>query len=327
MLILEFLENHWKLIVFIIWCFIALIQQTKRDEVREKLSGLLSNPVINATGKDGAIYSRDELKKISDKVSNVMVEPIENWLNKQREIINKQFNLLYSGEINYLKLFIYVVFLVLFICFLWGDGIAIANTLELIGLISYVPSWLTQYEIAIMFGSLIPIIVGGFIISNLSERNLGEDKDENQKSLRKILSIVIIVLGLIALISLGIARYQTINRINISNETNKFIESFIIDPVYTILIPLNSALAAFLIHSEFFLGLQVLFLVGTELFLLLPTILLYLLKIIGQMGVFGLDIVIRVFLGAIYVLAFFFFTPLDAISNILTVRHSERIDK
>lgn len=324
---LNFLKDNWLKILFAIWGLIALTQQAKRDEVRDRLARLLSNPVIDSLGKEGAIYSKEELKKIADSVSNVMIDPIETWVNKQKESINKQFDILYSGEKNYFKLFNHVFLLILFLCFLWGDGIAIANTLELTGLIDYVPNWLTQYELAVVFGSFVPLIVGGTIFFtplSKDESVVRSDKPENQsyKNLYRKLSRFIIISSLTAVIFLSIGRYQAAYQFILSEGMNRIIK-IVYDLTIMVLIPLNSTLSAFLIHKELYLGLHVIFTLIIQLLLVIPKIFLYVIKIIGKMGLFGLDIIIRTIVAVLYIFSFLFFTPLDMISNIFNPKHIE----
>ena len=134
-----------------------------------------------------------------------------------------------------------------------ADAIVINSTLKSFNLSE--SSWpiLNRYSIAIIFGSLISIIISGIIANDVYGKgefsDWGSKKDLGWIIYGKVLSIFLIVSGLFVITSLGLSRYSRL--VDIQESTVILFErlgQFVIH----VLTPLNAGIAATLVAEDGF---------------------------------------------------------------------------
>jgi hypothetical protein len=322
-----FISTNWFFIAISIWGVAAIANRSKRSELRDKLADIITQPALHVFNNQNnpnsePIYTKRELEKIAEKVSATIIEPIDklshNWTSKLQ---SKKSSI--TDESKPWKSFGYLIFFVMIFFFIWADGIAIANTLEAIGLLNEIPEILTKYELAVAFGSFFTVIVGAVVMNELlAEKSEFSDWDQKSK-LQKVFvlafTVLIMLMGLLAVLALGMARYRLL--VELVPEVDYQLEQFA-NFAILILIPINAVLATVLIHNEGTRGALIVILFFGNILLAIINFCLYLARIIGHMGIYGLDIILRITIAFLLVVAFFFFTPLDLLTTIISAPFS-----
>lgn len=310
----------------IVWLLAAIANKTKRGALKDKLSTIMSlPPVYTQMDKDAniALYPRSNLERAAQAWKTWFVTPVEKVFNR----VDDWFKNLRTGIIpkmkdagddeqpreNPWKVFNYFLLLLLFVGYLYADAITVANTLEGFGLVHNLEDALKRYDIAILFGSLISVVLGGIIANDIFGD--GDFTDWNIKRdskwgwFGKIFSIFLILSGLYVIASLGAARYGRLVAVP------EDVLSFLQDNgqiVINILTPINAALATALIADDAFnKGLKILGLIALVFLLGILAIIWYFVGAIYGTVVYLIDVLWRLVLGASGVAAFFMLTPLD----------------
>lgn len=307
------LRDNWLLIFVALWLLLALLNREERENLGNLLAEIVAKPSVQV-GNSSNIYSKDELEGMAHRLADTIITPIDSlanhlkgWIDGMRERI--------SSPGKPWKHFGYVLLLIFLILFIYADAIAIANTLEAVGLLSGVPPLLTRYEIAVTLGSIGSVVVAGMIAHEIFGKAEFTDWNEGHglwKVIAALITIFLLIAGLVVVVALGLARYRVF--VTLEPAADVRIQQ-LVSAAILILVPVNTVLATILIHREGIKGIQVLFLLLTNILLILVLFWLYLIKPIGALGIIGLDVVLRGLIAALFVLAFFFFTPFDTIAS------------
>jgi len=318
---ITWLGTNWLYIVLAAWGIIALANKNRRDETKEKLTDVITKSAIpRSNQEDGQpLYSKQDLENIAGSVYTAIIDQLQAWIGIQKTSLQSEWETIYDPQ-KPSKPFGYFVQLVLFIFFFWGDAIAIANALQAEGLLEQVPGWLTPYEITVAFGSLFTAVVGALVANDIYGKgefsDWGEQPEGFWKVTARVTTALLLISGIVVITALGLARYRAV--VNLPSGWDNSLQ--VIAKVTTlIIVPVNAALCAILIHREALKGVQVVYLVVRQFFLMIPRVCLYIAKIFGAMGIIGLDLLIRLILVIYFIVAFLAITPLDAITSLLTL--------
>ncbi len=325
--LLVIIGSNWFVIVAVLWGATALANKGKRSDLKDQLSDIITKPAIlrQSEGEEQPIYSTERLEQIAKDVADRLITPVASLSQKISNWINSKHQTITSDDKPW-KDFGYFIFLIMLVLFFIADAIAIANTLEAIDLLEVVPKGLARYELAVAIGSFFTVIAGGLVARDMFGKSEFSDWDE-QHGLWKItagfIALFLIVSGLLVVIALGLARYRLV--VTLPASTDSQLEQIVIIVIF-VLVPVNAVLATILIHSEGIKGSQIVFLFGAGILAAAINFWLYIVNIIGAMGVIGLDFIFRALIAMLFIVAFFFFTPLDAVSDVLSSRFSRKKD-
>lgn len=307
------------------WFIVGISNRDKRKTFFSGLSSLFSQPSVFEKAKTNpgnqpvkqsggllAFYPRSLLETIAHSFKEALIEPLQKGVANLKLAIKDKKDALEGNNPGPWKMFGYALQFFLLAAFIWADAIAIANTLQFFGYIAVVPSYLSSFELSIGFGSLLAIIVGGLVASDLFGEGEFTDwavqKESGWKTFVKWMVFFLILSGSAVVVLLSIGRLggrvtftqEALDRINLWAEIGTLV-----------LVPLNATISALLIHREGFKGLYVIYLAIASIFLFVLQVFLYLANILGSMGIFGLDLVYRFLLMIINVIGYYLTAPLD----------------
>ncbi len=321
--------------VIVIWLLAAIANKTKRGNLKNKLSTIVSIPSVytpikesgekesKENSKDIEFYPRANLERAAKAWKLWFVTPVENIFSEIAELfLSLQTNVLpksidedseEESSTNPWKVFNYFILLLLVVGYLYADAITAVNTLEGFGIAHDLPTGLQRYDIAILFGSLISIILGGIIANDIFGD--GDFTEWNVKRefkwgwFGKIVSVLLIFSGMYVIASLGAARYGRL--VAVSGNVLSFLQDngqFVIN----VLTPINAALATALIADDAFnKGGKILALMALAFLLGILAVIWYFVGAIYGTIVYLVDVLWRLVIGASGIAVFFMLTPLD----------------
>jgi len=331
----------------VVWLLAAIANRTKRGNLKNKLSTIVSIPSVytpikeNGETKDIEFYPRANLERAAQAWRLWFVTPVEKMFSEIAELfLSLQTNVLpkstdenfeEKSNTNFWKVFNYFILLLLVLGYLCADAIIVVNTLESFGIIPhdfptvlqrytivniiviFFESLLQRYDIAILFGSLISVILGGIIANDIFGDGDFTDWNVKRESkwgwFGKFVSVLLIFSGIYVIASLGAARYGRL--VAVSGNVLSFLQDngqFVIN----ILTPINAALATALIAEDAFnKGGKILVLMALAFLLGVLAVIWYFVGAIYGTIVYLVDVLWRLVLGASGIAVFFMLTPLD----------------
>jgi hypothetical protein len=303
--------------ILCIWVFIALLNRPARYDLGERIRGTILAPLALAKGSDSD----------SDYARNLLVDLNKLLIGAIKGLSDGIRSLYYWGENQIagisnkkpLKAFFYGMNTVLLVALLYSDTIAISTSLATVIPTLEVPEFFWNYVTAVAFGSFFSIIIGGLIINDIVQEksefsDWGEQGNITAKSLPLLMSIFLIISGFIAVVGLGLARLNVLLP-SLSEQTKNAIEQ-ITSGTINVLVPVNVAIATYLVFSAGIKGIAVLLGVLAILVNWLTTVLVFIFQIMISTMIFILDIVSRIITSVASILFFFILTPIDMIGRL-----------
>jgi len=290
----------------IFWAIIALANKTGRDNLINRIIILITKPIVFRTdeGTPVPFYPRQLLEQMAQALTNA-----SDFLYGKNIIANLT-NFIKENALSSLRIYIGdLVKLGMFLCFVWADAISVTNTLGTLSLISGdVPSYLTRYEIAVMFGSLLSLIVGVWVI--VESKEASNSRSNFPHKVIVAFSYFLVVSGLLVTLIFALARYAALGLL--PNDYQQFVE-ITNNVVLVMLIPVNNVIASFVIFAEAMKGLAAVSLLLVSILLTGLYVLRFIYKFIFWVFIFLFDVIYRISLIYMFIASYLLLTPFDSI--------------
>lgn len=294
-----------------IWLFIAFANKQQRSILGEQLSALLSKPVIFIKDESGSIvlYPRMFLEQTTNIINAI---PSSNFSHSIKSALLDYIKL--KSQFQFTIFLGYTIRLILFCIFFSGTAIAITSSLESMSVINNIPEWLTNYDLAITFGTIFALVFGVWVLVEPNAIISANFRNNPAwKGMIKLLSMSMFLFSLLIMFVLALARLYHIGVFPLSSE--KLI-SQIISIAFASIIPLNNMIASLLLVADAITGLVI---IATSLIWIFTYIAEYAFVIVGSVIMFILDFLLRFLAIYIYVTSFLLITPIDTILGKLTM--------
>jgi len=311
--------------IVVIWFLAAIANKPKRGELKDKLSDLVTVPTVYNKATDTIdidLYPRGSFESAAQGWRDWFVTPVAQADSTIKEWFrNLQEGVIPDGSHAW-KPFNYFILLLLLIGYLYADTITVANTLVSYGLIKHLEEALTRYDIAILFGSLVSVVVGGIIANDLFGKGDFSDWGLKANSLwlwfAKVTSVFLIFSGLYVIASLGGVRYGRLAGLEpVSLAWLEQNAQFVIN----VLTFVNAGLATALIADDGFTkGGRILALACISILVVFVSVIWYLIGAIYGTVVYIVDVLWRFMLGVGNIIFFLALTPLDEVVDIIKSR-------
>ncbi len=315
-----------------VWIFIAVANKPRRSKLMSSLSDLIKTPtVFNKTENEIdkiPFYPRGTFEHAAEVWKESVLSPIRRAITNLDGSVSSLLKAISSESEKPWKAINYLIELLLLIGFLLADLIVITNTLELVGLYKNLPEILGRYEVAVTFGSLVSIVIGGLVSNDITGNgeftDWGLKKETSSSKNVKFLSRILIWSGLLVIFFLGLARFGRIM---------EYPESVLVwlralgNLSIHVITPINAGIAAYLVAEDGVKGLKIVLLVPVILvwvFLLLAG---YILSIVISTVIFFIDVIWRLILGLGSIAFFLAITPIDEASEQLKRKSTAKENK
>lgn len=315
-LLLSIVQSDWFLIIAIVWGIIALTDRDERESLLVTIGDLITKPVIfkhDENSRSIRFYAREFLEYVSSALTSGLFAVITRLMGMGK-LWRKNLEERYSRDDSSLwKMIGSVTLLIAMVAFLYADLIAIFNTLNQSGLILDVPEVFRRYEYAVTFGSFFTIVLSGLVLIEIFGKSIFMDMTSQPRAARVLLtwvSIFLVISGVAVAIGLGLDRYRALANLNPTLESN--IGDFN-TLVLTVLVPLNSIIATFLIVSEGLKGLPIVAVLLSQIALYAVVTFLFLFGVFNYPAWFVIDVSYRLALIVSYLVFFYILAPLDRI--------------
>ena len=323
-LIANLLNSEVFYVILGIWLLVSIGHKSERNQLLDRLKELISKPIVTDPDEDSTsvpFYPRKTFERVAIAVQDALTQ-IPAQINKSlKSAITAQYSFVVNPERRW-KVLGYAINLLFMFFFIWADGIAIANALNSMGLLSNVWEPLRDYSNAVAIGSFFAIVIGALVARDVfSERSDFSDWDDQKgawKNTAKVLTVLLIGLGFFVVIMLGIGRLQSLGRI--SEPLNTFALN-LVSFTSLVIVPFNTVLGTILIHYEAFKGLLLVLIMVEGILIVIMSGIEYIAGILGAMGPFTVDVFYRFMLAVVFTIAFLLITPLDLITSIIPTKN------
>lgn len=315
-LLYNIINNSWFWPVLILWLFAALVWAERWRKVLERSGNLIPKPIIfneDPEPDNVPLYPRRFMEQVANGLRTWLRKPLSDLLRNFGKFISQQYRLVYNPEHPF-QTVMALVFLASLIFFIYADAIAVAGTLQVLGLWDgELPEPLRRFDLAVFGGSLLALLMSFFVFfevnSEKAENTRIPDRGERLKRLYFGIAMLTVVLSIIALVAGALARLEELGRIPESPTLSLFVDSVLYG-----LVPINSAMAASLILAEAIPGIVVVFIVLEWILFGFFYILDYVLTVIGGLLPFLGDFLYRLVYIILDVTVWFLATPFLAIA-------------
>lgn len=314
-----------------VWFLIVLASRSKRNYFLNQLNLLILKPSVfekDENPNDIPFYPR----RLLETVAVGLRESLMNLFLSINLFLTESSSRFIKSIVDPEKpriVFGYILSFVLLFFFVFADAVAVSNTLIALGLLDISKIWtlLTNFEIAVVAGSLFSVVAAGFVMSeiysNKSEFSDWDSSGENWRRIAKSMAFLLIITGFIAVVLLGFQRLLTLGYF----EYQKNIMQALIDLVTLVVLPVNITLAVSLIFPEGMKGMNLLFVIILVIFSMLFRAVSSLLLIIGNTLPFMIDVIYRLVLVAASIVSFILITPIDSIAASISLPLKNRSDE
>lgn len=298
-----------------LWSAIGIFWFSRLNGMIERLKCLVRKPVIYETSDDDIpFYPRKFLEWLADALKNKFSDPLSNFISSFSMFIEGQYSIVYTSD-KKLRTFAYLFFLIGVILFGYADAVAIANSLQALGLIGTLPILLLQYGVAVGSATFLSVIVGfivfGQSLSTKSDLTHWDEVHGPWKATARVISIFVIIFGILTGVGLGLSRLIDMGIISGSDATQLFVQLGA-----NVLVIVNGTLGASLIFPEGLRGALMPLIFVQWLFKGIFMIVNELLKFFGASFPFLLDVLWRIVYIPIDIVIYFLITPLMAIAKL-----------
>lgn len=326
----DFISKYGGLIL-ILWGIIALGNKTRRSTTLERVAEAIRNSKLKVNYSEPestTVYSKEDLDAVLPELKRMIVEPLEKIVFACHNWTKIKWKAIDSNSDKPLRIFGYFIHAILFILFLWADIIAVTNALDVRGMIKVVPSIFSRLEISITVSTIFAIAIAiDTLVETVWKGEFSDwhDSKNTTKIIISILSIVIILIGIIIIIALGIIREDAAG--DLSLEQSAFFQKYT-DSALFYLAPVNAALAIILVASGAIKGFVGIIIGIIDLAITLTFgIALYFGRIIASLGIFLVDVIIRLIYIAFNLCWYLFTSPFDTIVDFFPHKKSEEKSK
>ncbi len=323
-LVANLLNSEWFYVILGVWALVSIGHKSERNLLLDRLKDLISKPIITDPDENATsvpFYPRKTFERVAIAVKDALTQIPAQINNSLKKGLNEQYIFVVNPERRW-KILGYTINLLFMFFFVWADGIAIANALNSIGLLSSVWEPLRDYSTAVAIGSFFAIVIGALVARDVfSERSDFSDWDEQKgvwKHAAKFLTVTLILLGFVVVIMLGIGRLQSLGRI--SEPFNTYALNAV-SFTTLVIVPLNTVIGTVLIHYEAFKGLLLLLMFIEGITVVFMSGVEYIAGIIGAMGPFTVDVIYRLMLAIVFTFSFFLITPLDLLTGLIPTKN------
>jgi len=300
--IYNLINSQYFGILILIWALICVAWVTRWRALFGRIGELIVKPWIFKKDPKPDIpplYPRDFLEDLANSTkrprnTSEPVGTLSKWSRAQRDHL--------FDEKRPLRPIGYMIFLIVFIIFVLADAISVANTLEVLGVItSQLPDIFQRFDLAVFGGALLATIIGLVVFSEVqgvqSEFTSYGELSKAQKSTIKGISVFVVVFSIVVMVAFAIYRLIIIGTL----ETNSTVD-ILLNSILFGLVPINSALGAAISFPEAVRGVIVLLILISSLIVsIVPAI------------AFFVDLLWRLFYIIIDLILWFVFTPILAI--------------
>lgn len=299
----------------IVWLVICVANQNARKLFLNRLSILLSKPIIfkeDDYPTEYALYPRRILEQTSMMFQKALTHPLDVIIEQFKLWIKLQTNLASRPEAS-TRVVGYFIYLGMFILFAWANAISIINSLDILGLyVEQIPAFLTSFEVAVFMGTLGTVVVAGLVLMDTQRSNsVLSNWDEHGmywKNAARMTSIIVIVSAVMIVMALGLQRLF-ITGVSVQNDSLRLFTNFAI----LALVPINNVLSIVLISYEAILGILVV-LVAIQMPLLgIMYVINFISTVLGTLLPFLFDLLYRFILLVLDFLSYVIITPIDTI--------------
>ena len=310
--IIQYLLNF----IAIVWILAAIANKGERNELKGRVSAVVTAPTVYeeiAEHKIDFLYPRKTLENVAKSWKESVMDPIQSWISRvSMGTENLKKDLLPEDSSSW-KVFNYFFLLFLFCGFLYTDAIYVANTLEYMEIVKEIDPLLRNYAIAVTFGSLISIVIGGLIAKDVFGEGDFSDwglRKSGWLIFAKIFSLILLFSGLYVVASLGATRFGGLvpslpsNLLTFLKNNGVFVAN--------VLTATNAAIATALIADDSVeKGAKVIVLFVLALMIAILQIVAITISIIVNTVIFFVDVLFRLLLVIKDIAVFIAFTPLD----------------
>lgn len=319
-LIEALLSSDWFAIIAITWAIIAFANKDKRGELLSVFFDLLTKPIIfysDPNAKSVGPYARELLETLARVMTSGIFDVTQKTIAIGKEWNARLSEKFSDDDASFWKMLGSVILFLLMMAFFYADLIAIFSTLNEIGLGSTPPKIFSNYEHAITIGSFFTIVLAGFLLIEISGTSIFTEFANQPKVARGLLTLVSVVLvfsGLAVAISLGLVRRDAL--IGVSNLANdaSYLGGFN-NLIITVLVPANSILSTFVIASEGAKGIPIVSLLLAQALGTIVVAMMFVFAVVNYAVWFVVDILYRSILMGVYLVTYYVFTPLDAMTS------------
>lgn len=254
----------WALVI---WVIVCLAWAKRWALVLGRISYIVPRPLIHSIDLNFEperlpLYPRTLLEQIASGFKDFLTQPVAKFLEGFSGWIRGQVSLVWDKNHRWRTLG-YLVFFIAFALLVLADAIAIAGTLELVGLWrGTMPDLLQRFDIAAFAGSLLALIMGFVIYIEIrdeeSEFSNWSEKSTGAKNLASGIALLVVIFSMLTLIDFVLIRLVARGNIQSTEAID-----FILNAILFGLVPINTAIAAVLCFSDAVRGFQVL-LIGVQ---------------------------------------------------------------
>ncbi len=302
--------NFYSMFI-IIWGLIAISNKYRRHDVVEQIRLVISKPMISVedTKTQIILYPRKIFEHSYQAIDNFSISNITRILlefikNSIQQSVRKHIS-------NLIKL-------TLLIFFIWADGIAIMNSLVVMGLIYDVPKIFYPFEIAVVAGSFLSLSIALWtIVGNLDPNSNSQlPRVKYWKKIIVTLSYIVAASSFLAFVGLSMVRFYVMNPL-----FNSEIYSSLMIFLTVIVIPANNLISTYIILDEAIKGFDAIAIILASVCLAFVYVFGNSLKVVGALLLYILDFQFRLLIIYIYFSSFILFTPLDTLTGFLQKFH------
>lgn len=300
------------LVILLIWTLISISWVSRWKAVLNRIELLLRKPIIfvrDPFPENVSIYPRILLETSSTAIWDSQRQSIPNLIERFSRFVRGQHKFVYDQEHPFRSIG-YLMFLGSFIILLLVDAIVIAQTLELTGLLTGpLPPFLQNFDFAVFGGSLISLMIGFIIFSEIraedSELSGWSNRLESGKNLAITIALLAIVFSILNLLSFSMYRLIALGVVN-SNASLDFFLNFALFGLAGI----TPALVASLVFPDSIPGFLIVLIFMEWLLIGCLYFLIKLAVFIGFLVVFLIDIALRLIYIVVDIFQWLIITPI-----------------
>ena len=300
-------------VVAVIWFIILIIWREKWVAVLERTIKLIRKPIIfrkDSQPDNVPTYPREFFEDSANSFRYALTKPLSSVTDTLHRWLGNMMKLLYDPEHPF-RTVGYIVLLICFLLLIYSDAVAVANTLFVLGLLSEILPFLSNFDIAIFAGSLIALILGfAFLFETMSGKSEFTAMSEREPRVRKAMfamAAFICLLSITSLVAWGLARLDVVENLN-----STFLDRFVTF-VVVFVVPFNSALAAAMIFNEAIRGSVLVFAVVGYIVEGVLHVVNFILTLLSSLLPFVFDVLYRLIHVLIDIIVWIITTPILAV--------------
>ena len=247
--------------IVIVWALGALAMSSRWKPLMKRTQKILPKPIIFIEDEEPDnvdSYPRSLFEQLANGFRSFFTELISQFLKVYSKFIASQHPMIFDKEHMFRTVGYILLFVALFL-FVLADTIVVSGTLQLLNIVlTDLPPILQKYDLAMLGGSLLALVVGGLLVfesfASPSELTRMSDKSSQEKRVYRAIAMVVILLAIITLISFATSRLVALGQIPSSPGLDLFLNWVLYG-----IIPINAAICAALIVPDGMRGMMAIF--------------------------------------------------------------------